>query len=119
MHVDALQTEADYRAALSRVSALVSLDPAIDSADGNKLATLSARVEQYERERFPFPQPTAAEAIRFRIEQAGTSDADLRRYIGEPDVVAAVLRGDQPLSQAMIQRIHEGLQIPPDILCGS
>jgi HTH-type transcriptional regulator / antitoxin HigA len=116
MHVAPLQTEADYRAALSRVFALVSLDPAIGTAEGDELAMLSVRVERYESDRFPFPRPTPAEAIRFRIEQAGATDADLQRYIGEPDVLAAVLSGEQPLSNAMIQRLHEGLQIPIEVL---
>jgi HTH-type transcriptional regulator/antitoxin HigA len=119
MHVAPLQSEDDHRVALARISTLVVLDPSIGTSEADELAALSERVERYEDDRFPFQRPSPAEAVRFRVEQAGTSDADQQRLIGEPAVVAAVLSGEQTLSDAMIQRLHEGLRIPLDVLRGT
>ncbi|WP_413191626.1 hypothetical protein [Pararobbsia alpina] len=57
MDIRPLQTNADYEAALARVSALVDLDPAPASPDGNELDVLSLLVERYEAEHFPMGTP--------------------------------------------------------------
>ena len=45
MEIKAIRTEADYRAALQEVSALIDLDPEADSPEGERLEVLGALVK--------------------------------------------------------------------------
>ncbi|WP_254616566.1 hypothetical protein [Burkholderia metallica] len=47
-----IRTEADYKAALKTVSALVDLDPAPETPAGKELQILAIRIERYEAKRF-------------------------------------------------------------------
>jgi HTH-type transcriptional regulator/antitoxin HigA len=119
MEIRPLHDEADYKAALARVSTLVDLDPEAGTPEGDELEVLSILVERYEAKHFPMEKPDPIEAIRFRMEQSGLTVADMRPYIGPPNRVYEVLNGTRPLSLAMIRRLHEGLNIPADVLIGS
>jgi HTH-type transcriptional regulator / antitoxin HigA len=118
MDVHPLRNDADYRAALASASALVDLDPAPGTPDGDRLDVLSALIEHYEARHFPLDRPTPIEAIRFRMEQAGLGVTDMRPYIGPPNRVYEILNGKRPLSLAMIRRLSVGLQIPAATLIG-
>lgn len=48
MTVRRIENEEEYREALETVSALVDLDPAPDSPDGDRLMSLVHLIEQYE-----------------------------------------------------------------------
>jgi HTH-type transcriptional regulator / antitoxin HigA len=116
MEIRPLHTNDDYKAALKRTSALVDLDPARGTPEGDELEVLSILVERYEAEHFPMEKPDPIEAIRFRMEQAGLSVQDMGAYIGAPNRVYEVLSGKRPLSLSMIRRLHDGLNIPADVL---
>jgi HTH-type transcriptional regulator/antitoxin HigA len=118
MDIRPLHTEEDYRTTLAEVSALVDLDPPRGSSEGDRLEVLGVLVELYENEHFPLERPDPIEAIKFRMEQAGLSVADMRPYIGNTNRVYEVLNGKRPLSLSMIRRLHEGLHIPAEVLIG-
>jgi len=63
-----LQSERDYQAALAHVESL--MDQA--SLNETELVLWSLLVEKYEEEHFPIATPDPIQAIRFRMEQAGT-----------------------------------------------
>ena len=67
MEIKALRTEADYLAALREVSALIDLDPAADSADGERLDVLGTLVQAYEAKHYPIdpPDPRVRHQIQF------------------------------------------------------
>ncbi len=48
-----IRTEADYEAALKAVSALVELDPAPGTPQGEELKVLADLIARYEAEHFP------------------------------------------------------------------
>lgn len=48
MEIKAIRIEVDYLAALQRVSALIDIDPATDSPDGERLDVLGTLVQAYE-----------------------------------------------------------------------
>lgn len=116
MEIRPLHDEDDYKVALARVSELVDLDPEPDTPDGDELEVLSILVERYEADHFPMELPDPIEAIRFRMDQSGLTIADMRPYIGPPNRVYEVLNGTRPLSLGMIRRLHEGLDIPAEVL---
>ncbi|KVL18828.1 helix-turn-helix domain-containing protein [Burkholderia sp. MSMB1826] len=119
MDIHPIRTEADYDAALKAVSALVDADPAPGTPEGDELEILAILIERYEDEHFPIKAPSAIDAIKFRMDQAGLSVPDMQPYIGNSNRVYEVLAGRRALSLAMIRKLHAGLHIPADILIGS
>ena len=116
MEIKAIRTEPDYLAALREVAALIDLDPAADSPDGDRLDVLGTLVQAYEARHYPIGPPDPIEAIKFRMDQSGLSVKDLVPYIGPPNRVYEVLSYKRPLSLNMIRRLSEGLHIPAEVL---
>ena len=109
-----IKTEADYKATLDRIDALMDARPG--TARGDELELLATLVEMYEESHFPIGLPSPLEAIRFRMEQAGLGARDLVPYLGTRSRVSEVLSGRRPLSLRMIRRLHRGLGIPAEVL---
>ena len=66
-----IKTKTRHRQALAEVERLALDDPPRGSPDGCKLELLAKLVEDYEKGRFPFTQPSASSAIRFRDQERG------------------------------------------------
>ncbi|CAN7575307.1 transcriptional regulator [Acidovorax sp. LjRoot118] len=116
MEVKAIRDELTYRTTLARVSALVDLDPAPDSPEGEELEVLGTLVEAYESRHYPIGSPDPIEAIRFRMEQSGITVKDLEPIIGKSNRVYEVLARKRPLTLAMIRRLNTRLGIPASVL---
>lgn len=76
MDIRPIRTEADYRAALAEVAPLFDREPEPGTLQGDRFDVLVTLIEAYEREHFPIAAPDPIEAIRFRMEQQGTTLAD-------------------------------------------
>jgi HTH-type transcriptional regulator/antitoxin HigA len=50
------------------------------------------------------------------MEQQGLNRKDLEKYIGNQSKVSEVLNHKRPLSLAMIRALHQGLDIPAEVL---
>jgi RNA polymerase sigma factor (sigma-70 family) len=109
-----IKTQRDYHSATRRIEALMDARP--NTPQGDELELLSTLVDLYEKHRFPVESPDPIEAIRFRMEQAGLTPADLVPYIGSRSRVSEVLNRKRPLSIQMIRRLHHGLGIPAEVL---
>jgi HTH-type transcriptional regulator/antitoxin HigA len=116
MEINAIRTEADYLFALQEVSTLIDLDPAADSADGERLDVLGTLVQAYEAKHYPIDPPDPIEAIKFRMEQSEMSVKDLVPFIGPLNRVYEVLSYKRSLSLSMIRRLSDGLHIPAEVL---
>jgi len=116
MEVKAIRDELTYRTTLARVSALVDLDPAPDSQEGEELEVLGTLVEAYESRHYPIGSPDPIEAIRFKMEQSGITVKDLEPIIGKSNRVYEVLARKRPLTLAMIRRLNTRLGIPASVL---
>lgn len=116
MNIRPIHTEADYRAALADVSALMASDPAPGTPKGDRLDILATLVQAYEARHFPIGAPDPVEAIKFRMEQRGLTVKDLEPIIGRPNRVYEVLSRKRPLTLAMIRRLHRSLGIPAEVL---
>lgn len=111
-----VRSEEDYEAALDRISHLMGA--AADSHERNELDVLVTLVEAFEDQHFPIDFPTPVQAIEFRMEQAGLTQADLAKYIGGRGKVSEVLSGKRPLTIKMIRALNRHLGIPADVLIG-
>lgn len=116
MDIKPIHTEADYKATLKEISALMESDPESGSADGDRLDILSTLVEAYENRHFPMDLPDPVEAILFRMEQQGLKPKDLEPMIGQRNRVYEILNRKRPLTMAMVWRLHKGLGIPAESL---
>jgi HTH-type transcriptional regulator/antitoxin HigA len=112
--IRAIRTEADYKAALARVDAL--MDAELGTPEGDELDVLTDLVGLYEDRHVPMGYPTALAALRFRMEQAGLSPRDLIPFLGGRSKVSEVLSGKRPLTMQMARALHTNLGIPADVL---
>ncbi|MET3823113.1 MULTISPECIES: helix-turn-helix domain-containing protein [Burkholderia] len=71
MDIHPIRSEADHEAALKAVSALVDLDPAQGTPEGDALESMAILIECHEVEHFPLASPNPIDAIECRMEQAG------------------------------------------------
>lgn len=75
MNIEPIQTEQDYGITMARIDELWGV--ATDSAEGDELEVLVARVEAYEAKHHPIMSAEPLEAAKFRMEQQGlTSDTN-------------------------------------------
>ena len=107
-----IKTAKDHAAALKRLEELMLADPAPGSAEDDELELLAFLIEGYEQRTIKIPEATPAEAIRFRMEQAGLKQHDLVPFIGSKGRVSEVLSGKRELTLPMVRKLHEGLGIP-------
>ena len=117
LHVSKLpiETPDDHQAVLARIDAL--MDAEAGSVEAVELTVLSSLCAQYESTAFPIDPPSPADAIRFRMEQAGYSQADLARVLGSRSRASEILSGkSRSLSVTQIRRLHAAWHIPADVL---
>ena len=115
-HIKLIKTEQDHEHALSRLMALMDLDPKPDTAAGDELDVLALLIEKYEEEIFPMDSADPIEAIKFRMDQQGLIKKDLIPYFGSASKVTEVLNGTRNLSINMIRKLNEGLGISANVL---
>jgi HTH-type transcriptional regulator / antitoxin HigA len=112
-----IRTETDYERAIQEIAALIELDPAPDTPEGERLEVLALLVQDYEAKHYPIPAPDdPVEVIIFYMEKNGLSRKDLEAYLGDKARVSDILNRRRSLSLAMIRRLSQGLGIPADLL---
>jgi len=114
MDIKPIKTNADYRATLKEIEALMMAAP--DTPEGEKLDILVTLVETYERKHFPLDLPDPVAAIRFEMEQKGLTVKDLEPMIGKRNRVYEILNHKRSLTLKMIWRLHQELNIPAESL---
>ena len=117
MNIRPLRSDADYELAMARIESLMDLeDPTRDQED--EIEILSLVIEAHERKTVSIDPPDPIEAIRFRMDQAGLTAADVAYCFGGRTRVYEVLNGRRALNVNMMRALHEHLGIPADILLG-
>lgn len=118
MNINPIKTEADYRAALQEAEELMAAEAG--SAQGDRLDVMVTLIEAYEARHHGMDMdlelPDPIDAILFRMEQMDLTRKDLEPYIGNRARVSEVLNRQRQLTLNMIRRLHEGLQIPAEVL---
>jgi HTH-type transcriptional regulator/antitoxin HigA len=116
MDIKPIKTDADYRAALTDIETLMTVEAG--TPEGERLDIMVTLVEPYERRHFPLERPDPVEATRFQMDQMGLTAKDLEPLIGCSNRVYEVLNCKRPLMLKMIWRLHRGLGIPAASLIG-
>ena len=118
MDIRPIHTEADYKATLKEIAALMDSDPELGTPEEDRLDILATLAQAYEAKHAPITAPDPVEAIKFRMDQSGLSVKDLEPIIGRSNRVYEVLNRKRPLTLAMIRRLHRSLSIPVEVLIG-
>ncbi len=115
--MDATLIVIDSDAELARARALVDrLMQSCDPCDSPRLAAQARLIAAYEEEKWPPRAPSAADVIRYLMDQHSLTRADLIPLLGPANRVGDVLRGQRPLSLAMVQRLRARFGVPADLL---
>ena len=115
--MDATLILIDSEAELARARALV--DRLMGSNDPAALAWLAAQarlIAAYEQEKWPPRPPSAAQVIRYLIDQHGLKRADLGPLLGGAERIGEILSGRRGLTLAMVQRLRARFRVPADLL---
>jgi HTH-type transcriptional regulator/antitoxin HigA len=107
----------DSDAELARARAFVDRLMASDNADDlTRLAAQARLIAAYEEEKWPPRALSAAEVIRYLMDQHGLKRADLVPLFGSVERVSDILRGRRQLTLAMVQRLRARFHVPADLL---
>lgn len=111
-----IKNERQYEDALARTYALLQKELKANSKESDELEILSILIKSYENEYHAMPKPNPLEAIKFRLEQLGMSEAQLSEVLGYRSRKSEILSGKRKLSLAMIRKLNEALHIPAEVL---
>jgi HTH-type transcriptional regulator/antitoxin HigA len=111
--VKPIKNEEDYENTLARIDEIFDAKEGTTEAD--ELDILVTLVERYEGVHYPMLPPEPIEAIKFRMEQLGMTQADLAKIIGA-NRASEILHRKRKLSIEMIKKLHKELKISVEIL---
>ena len=117
MEIKPIKSRKDYEQSLERLEMI--FDASKGSPEGDELEILGLLIDTYEKENFPIELPDPVEAIKFRMEQLGYSQADLVKVMGLKSRVSEILNRKRKLSLEMIRQLHQQLNIPSEVLIQS
>jgi HTH-type transcriptional regulator / antitoxin HigA len=111
-----LRSEADYDAALAEIERYFEMEPKPGTPEADRFDLLALVIEDYERKRWPIEPPDSIDAIRYRMETGGYTQADLGRLLGSRQRASDILTGRRPLTMRMAWRLHREWGIPAESL---
>ena len=114
MEIKPIKTEQDYNMSIKRIEELWGAKR--DTPEGDELDLLCTLVESYEMKHYPITPPDPIDAIKFRMEQMGMTNADMVKYLGSQSRVSEILNGKRKLTLKMVKSLYKGLKIPAEIL---
>jgi HTH-type transcriptional regulator/antitoxin HigA len=77
-----IHSETDYDAALKQIEQYFESEPKPGTPEADRFDLLTPIIEDYERKRWPIEPPDTIDAIRYRMETGGYTQADLGRLLG-------------------------------------
>lgn len=116
MEIHPIRTEADYDGALAEVTHYFDHEPEPGTPEADRFDVLATLIEAYEREHWPIEPPDPVDAIRYRMQQAGYTQADLAELIGSRPRASEILRRKRGLTMKMAWKLHTRWQIPAESL---
>jgi len=120
MDIRPIRTEQDYDWALAEIAKYFEREPKPGTTAADRFDVLAALIAAYEAKHWPVePSSDPIEAIRFRMDQRGYTQADLSRLFGSRSRASEVLSGSRPLTIDMIEKLYREWGIPVEALLAS
>jgi HTH-type transcriptional regulator/antitoxin HigA len=114
LDINTLRTEADYEAALARITDLIHSPP--DSAEEAELDRLSDLVIQYEDVHYPMEDPEPGALIEFMLDQQMVTREQLLPLAGSDASLDAILAGQEPIPPGLAQLLYDEVGITTEAL---
>ena len=111
-----IRSEADYDAALDEIERYFENEPKPGTPEADRFDLLALIIEDYERKRWPIEPPDTIDAIRYRMETGGYTQADLGRLLGSRQRASDILARKRPLTMRMAWKLHREWEIPGEAL---
>jgi HTH-type transcriptional regulator/antitoxin HigA len=111
-----VRTETEYDEALDEIERYFDNEPKQGTAEADRFDLLALIIEDYERKRWPIEPPDTIDAIRYRMETGGYTQADLGRLLGSRQRASDILMGKRPLTMRMAWKLHREWDIPAEAL---
>ena len=110
-----IRSEGEYDEALEEIERYFEDEPKRGTAEADRFDLLALIIEDYERKRWPIEPPETIDAIRYRMEASGYTQADLGRLLG---AAAGLRHSDQEASadDEMAWKLHREWNIPAEAL---
>ena len=113
-----IRNDQDYEAALAEIESFFDREPVRGTPEGDRFEILAILVGKYEDEHFPITAPTPLEALRFRMEHSGKTQADLAELLDSRSRASEILSGKRDLTLDQIRKLHREWRIPVAVLVG-
>jgi HTH-type transcriptional regulator/antitoxin HigA len=111
-----LRSEADYEAAIEQIERYFENEPKPGTPEADRFDLLALIIEDYERKHWPIDPPDTIDAIRYRMETGGYTQADLGRVLGSRQRASDILRRKRSLTMRMAWTLHREWGIPAEAL---
>jgi HTH-type transcriptional regulator/antitoxin HigA len=116
MDIRPITSEPDYDWALAEIEQYFDRTPEPGTPEADRFDVLAALIEHYEARSWPIEATDPVDAIQFRMEQAGYTQADLARLLGSRSRASEILSRRRSLSMEQAYRLHREWQIPAEAL---
>ena len=116
MDVRPIKTEADYDWALAEIERYFDAEPEPGTPESQRFDVLASLIEHYESRAWPIGLPDPVEAIRYRMEQTGRTQADLAKLLGSRPRASEVLSRRRAITKEQAFKLHQEWHIPAEVL---
>lgn len=111
-----LRSEADYDMALAEIERYFVTEPKPGTQAADQFDLLSLVIEDYENKRWPIEPPDPIDAIRWRMQTAGYTQADLGHLLGSRQRASDILSRKRRLTIRMAWKLHREWGVPAEAL---
>jgi HTH-type transcriptional regulator/antitoxin HigA len=111
-----LRTDAEHKAALTEIERYFDREPKPGTSAADRFDLLALVIEDYERKRWPIDPPDPVDALRWRMETGGFTQADLGRLVGSRQRASDILLRRRRLTMQMAWKPHRAWGIPAEAL---
>ena len=111
-----LRSDAEHKTALAEIERTFEREPKPGTPAADRFDLLALVIEDYEKKRWPIEPPDPIDAIRYRMETGGYTQADLGRLVGSRQRASDILRRRRRITMQMAWKLHRAWGIPAEAL---
>ena len=115
-NVRPIRSEADYDWALEEISRYFEAPPKQGTAEADRFDLLASLIEAYEAKHWPIEPADPVDAIRYRMETGGYTQADLARLLGSRPRASEIMNRKRAITIPMAYKLHREWNIPAEAL---
>jgi HTH-type transcriptional regulator/antitoxin HigA len=111
-----LRNDAELKRALAEIERYFEREPKPGTPAADRFDLLALVIEDYEKRRWPIEPPDPVDAVRWRMQTGGFTQADLGRLIGSRQRASDILSRRRRLTLQMAWKLHRAWGIPAEAL---